>query len=115
MQSGIIVKLIKPQADCTYLIVPLAFAIIARIVLSMGLYREVNGLYQIVWAHSARVVSHEFQGVYFADDDYGDMQVAALFSNELESNALVSVGRGRTCIGHIGCSSRVCCSCPWQP
>ena len=45
---GVIIKLSKTDVDCTYLIAPVTINIITRIVLSMGIYKEVNGIYKIV-------------------------------------------------------------------
>jgi len=46
---GIIIKILNPDVDCTYLIAPITLIIITRIVLAMGILKEINGIYQAVF------------------------------------------------------------------
>ncbi len=83
-------KVYNREADCTYLIAPIVLIMITRIVLSMGIYREVNGIYQIVplqltWC----IVQDKLQSDPPNNNDKRHVQDPELLQHELESNAVV--------------------------
>ncbi len=89
-QIGVIIKICKKDVDCTYLIAPVALTIIARIVLSMGIYREFNGIYQSVCNQVLTlVVPGQLQNNTSNNHDKRDLQTAVLRLHELEPDAMV--------------------------
>ena len=66
-----------PEADCTYLIMPIALVLIVRIVISMGVFSEIKSLYAIVFLYiilPIALVSNWISSFYPIDHDHRVVQ-----------------------------------------
>lgn len=89
--------------------------IIARVVISMGIYGELSGLYAIVSteARVTGIVPNRVQSLRAGHDNFGHLQPGGVYPHELVPGAMVNLWYHLA--GRIGSSSPPCCSSPSAP